>query len=153
MSLNSKKSLPFSVAKRQQFLHPKLFSCSCLFQILSQWELSPVVRSVLAYCCLWFYLRLASSGTVNVKTVSAHIQHAYTICVSFSFINFLSVILISQTYSIYTKHIFECSYSIAICYIIPILYFSLIQKGRIILLFVIIYKKIILMFGLYRVHK
>lgn len=64
--------------------------CSCLFQILSQWELSPVVRSALAYCFLCFYLRSPSSCTVNIKAVSACIWHAYTRC--FSFIYFISVI-------------------------------------------------------------
>lgn len=42
----------------------------CLFQILFQWELSPVVRWAPPFCCLCFCWRSPSSSTANVKAVS-----------------------------------------------------------------------------------
>lgn len=60
---------------------PRLSLCSCLFQILFQWELSPVVRWAPPFCCLCSCWHSPSSSTANAKAVSAHSRSLMCVCV------------------------------------------------------------------------
>ena len=71
-----------SVTMRQQLsLNLTPFFCLCLFQILFQWELLPVVRWAPPFCCLCFCWRSPSSFTANAKAVSAQSGSLMCVCV------------------------------------------------------------------------
>lgn len=105
---------------------PWTLLCSCLFQILSQWELSPVVRWAPPFCCLCFYWRWPSSSTANAKAVSARRCSRVCVCVSISlpFIHYLSFYLSSQI-AFNSNEINEYSYSMANCLKTPTVCFPL----------------------------